>query len=286
MLFYSLLNSVLPGHLGTRLRFYKKLGYPLSLRNPQTFNEKVHWRKTFDRNPLFSICADKLKARDYVKGKIGEQFLIPLLYSGESITAAQLAALSGEFVVKANHNSGPVHLVDKHQPTDFEGIAKNIRQQLKRPYAVKSGEWWYQHIPRRVIVEKLLRSESGQRAMDYKFFVFKSGDHAEYVLQISYGDTDRQTITFYDEEQNVLPFKIHKDNDFRPFHRPENYPHMVELAKHLAADFDFCRVDLYNIDGQIYFGELTFAPSSGTAAYDPIEFDLWKGKKWRLPSKT
>ncbi len=284
MILYDFLNRVLPGHLGTRLRFYKKLGYPLSLSAPRTFNEKVHWRKLYDRNPLFPICADKLRAREFVRERIGEEYLIPLLYSGESITAEQLRALEGEFVVKANHNSGPVHMVVAGKAVDFEAIAGNIQKQLQKPYAVKNGEWWYQPIPRRVLVERLLRGEQQQWAEDYKFFVFNSGGRTEVVLQMTYDRETEATITFYDEDLEILPFEIHVKNEYRPFVKPKNYQLMVELAKRVAAGFDFCRVDLYNVDGAIYFGEMTFAPSGGTAPFKPQSYDSWMGEKWTLPN--
>ncbi|MBW3141222.1 hypothetical protein KUV56_17130 [Ferrimonas balearica] len=285
MILYDFLNRILPGHLGTKLRFYKKLSYPLSLSDPKTFNEKVHWRKIYDRNPLFTLCADKLLARDYVKEKIGEEYLIPLLHSGEHIDAETLKGLDGEFVVKANHNSGPVHMVQANQPVDFDAIAANINKQLQKPYAVKNGEWWYKPIPRRVLVERLLRGEQGQWAEDYKFFVFNRNGESEVVLQMTYGREKGATITFYDEQLEILPFEIHVKNDYVPFVKPKNFDKMVELAKKLAEDFDFCRVDFYNVDGAIYFGEMTFAPSGGTAPFKPQEFDRWMGDKWQLPKR-
>jgi hypothetical protein len=286
MVLYHFLNSIFPGHLGTRLRFYKKLGYPLSLSNPKTFCEKVHWRKAYDRNPLFTLCADKLKARDYVREKIGEQYLIPLLYAGETIDADQLRALEGEFVVKPNHRSGGVYIVETTKPVDFDAIVSSIRKLLKKPYAVKNGEWWYEAIPRRVMVERFLRGSQGQWAEDYKFYVFNSSDHSEIVLQVEYGknsNSPRYSVTWYDENLEVLPFETAHKSEFRPFVRPKNYEKMLELAKKLSCDFDFCRVDFYNVDGNIYFGELTFAPGNGVVLFKPQEFDLWLGEKWAFP---
>ncbi|MBY6096266.1 ATP-grasp fold amidoligase family protein [Ferrimonas balearica] len=286
MFFYHLLNRMAPGQFwGTKLRFYRKMSYPLSLHNPKTFNEKINWRKAYDRNPLFPICADKLRVRDYVKDKIGEEHLIPLLYSGEQIDVDTLKGLEGEFVVKANHNSGRVHMVLADKPADLEAIAANINKQLQRPYSTKTGEWWYAQIPPRALIEKMLRSESGEWAEDYKFFVFNRNGEKEVILQMTYGKEKDMNVVFYDEALEPLPFKIHFNCDYRPFNKPKNYEKMVELAKTLAGDLDFCRVDLYNVDGAIYFGEMTFAPTNGLAPFDPLKYDRWMGDKWQLPNR-
>nr|WP_246814564.1 ATP-grasp fold amidoligase family protein [Ferrimonas balearica] len=283
-MFYHLLNRLLPGSIGTRIRFYKKLSYPLSLKNPKTYNEKIHWRKEYDKNPLFQVCADKLLVRDYVKEKIGEEHLIPLLYSGDNVNPDTLHSLPDGYVVKANHNSGPVFIVDNKEESDLDEICFKVNRQLKRPYATKNGEWWYKGIPRKVIVEKLLKDSSGNLPDDYKFCVFNRNGEYEVVLLMAYDRHSNLSFTFYDENLEPVPSQVKDNFVLRPFKKPKNFELMVELAKKLAEDFDFCRVDLYNVDGEIYFGELTFAPAGGTEAY-PYEFDRWMGDKWQLPKR-
>ncbi len=248
-------------------------------KEPQTFNEKIQFRKIYDNNSLYSICADKYRVREYVKEKIGEEYLIPLLLVTDRLTEEQWDKLPNQFVAKANHNSGPVQIVKDKNKVDRKKIIKELNNQLKLDYGILSMEKYYSDIPRKVIVEKFLKDN----IEDYKFFCF---DGKMKYCQLIKNRNIEETIDFYDkdwEKQVFTGLTSHKRSD-KIDKSPFGYKKMIELVEKLSKDFDFARIDLYNIEGKIYFGEITFCPASGLGTFIPEEWnykigDLWKQKK-------
>lgn len=275
-------NSAKEKYIQKQLK--KSVGYDIDFsKQPETFNEKIQFRKIYDNNILYSICSDKYRVREYVKEKIGEEYLIPLLLVTDELTEEQWNKLPNQFVAKANHNSGPVQIVKDKSKVNKREIIKELKYQLKLDYGILSMEKYYSDIPRKIIVEKFLNDTSEKELKDYKFFCFDG--KIKYCQLIKNRSTD-ETIDFYDInwiKQDFTGLSVQKISPtFEK--KPINYEKMLEIVKKLAEGFDFVRVDLYNIDGKIYFGELTFCPASGYGKFIPEKWnyiisEFWKQKK-------
>ncbi len=270
--------------LQEKLLFFGRVGYWPNFKNPRTLNEKVNWRKLYSNNPLFVTCSDKLAVRDYVAAQVGEKYLIPVLYSGKSITVQQIQQLGDNIVVKTNHDCGSVFLIEKNTPELAAQVCAKVSASLRRDFGRLSNQWWYSEIPPRVYVEKRLEGISGGLPLDFKFSLFRgeTPDAAPRgILKIDY---DRKQATrartFFGLDRKFVP-GIHRNEEQRPFPEVENYEEMLSIATRLAADFDYVRVDLYNVDGRIYFGELTFSQTGGRSGFTR-EADLKLGSWWPL----
>lgn len=264
-------------------QFKKYLGYEIDFnKEPETFTQKIQFRKLYDNNPLYSICADKYRVREYVKEKIGEEYLVPLYLVTDKLTEEQWDKLPNSFVAKANHNSGPVQIVRDKNKVNKKEIIRELNNQLKLDFGVLSMEKYYSDIPRKIIVEKFLENNGEKDLRDYKFFCFNG--KVKYC-QLIKNRTIEETIDFYDKNWKLQEF-IGLLNPINPIekhsttvnNKPKNYSLMLELAEKLARDFDFVRVDFYNIDGKIYFGELTFCPASGIGTFIPEEWNYKFGQ--------
>lgn len=266
--------------------FIKELGYVPDFVNPVTFNEKIHHRKLYGGSDLMRQCADKAAVREFVRQRIGEQFLIPLvgegLYSTPSVQ--QLKALGNNVVVKATHDSGSVFIIRDTHNAPYETIEKKLKKCLKRDWGKHSLESWYSGIPPQLIAERLMLTSSGNLPEDYKFHVFERPDAPAFViLQVDFDRATNHTRAFYGEALEQLPLEIKypsKTVDIR--NQLRNAPEMFALARKLGEGFGYSRVDLYNIDGDIRFGEMTFGHGSGLEKFEPLSGDRQWGEHWQV----
>lgn len=278
--FFNKLIVFLPRKLQIQLKGLWNLGYWLRLDKPITFNEKINKRKLDKINELFVICSDKAKCRDYVKNIIGEKYLIPILYIGKDITVEKLGSFGANIVVKSTHGSGNVFII-RDESDSLSLICKSVLESLSEDYGKKTFEHWYSKIEPMIIVEKLLIKTDGNLPEDYKFHIFNNKGNVKVILQVDYDRFIEHTRTFYDEDLNILDLSIKYPNKKIPLIKPDNYENMLYIAKQLSKDFDYVRVDLYNLEGQIYFGELTFAHGSGFEKFDCKKNDYLLGGYWQ-----
>ncbi|PSV07057.1 ATP-grasp fold amidoligase family protein [Photobacterium kishitanii] len=281
-------KSKLARDLRFKFSFIRKTGYIPSFTNPKTFNEKINYRKNNYKHELFSVCSDKIKSKEYVAEKLSEDYIIENYYVGDNITTEKLKELlteKGDLLLKANHNSGPVYLITTDATDDeIKRKVDDVNNQLTQDYGKRLNEPWYSEIKPRVLVEKRLLPQEGETDIrDYKFHIFKQNDGSfKIVLQVDFERNDNYTRSFFDEDLNWLPF--HSDIAaciHTSIEKPKNYDEMLAAAKILAEPFSYVRVDFYNVDGAIYFGELTFAHGSGRAAFCHKVYDLWLGRLWQ-----
>lgn len=257
-------------------QFYRNLGYKLNLDNPQTLNEKLQWFKVHVRDPRITICADKYAVRNYVTEKIGEQYLVPLYGVYDSIKEIDIAQLPEQFVLKPNHESGRVIICRDKKLIDWVKTADTLDTWLHENYYYEWGEWGYKNIEPKIICQKLLTAN----IVDYKFFCFNGRPEMANIIG------NRQKDGTYDEIFTDLDFGLiavgehHENENFQEIlKKPEQWKEMAQIAHMLSEDFPFVRVDLYDVDGSIYFGELTFTPANGM---DPSLPDGWDLKLGRL----
>lgn len=252
-------------------RFKKSLGYDINFdKEPETFNQKIQFRKLYDNNPLYSICADKYRVREYVKEKIGEEYLVPLYLVTDKLTEEQWEKLPNSFVAKANHNSGPVQIVRDKSKVNKKEIIRELNNQVKLDYGILSMEKFYSDIPRKIIVEQYLKDN----IEDYKFHTFRREVYLERITREGLG-----SIYLVDNWKN-MKLSIGYQVDHQTYTKPKNFEKMLEIVKKLSQDFNYLRVDLYNVAGKIYVGELTFCESSGFGRFTDREWDYKFGQYW------
>jgi hypothetical protein len=236
----------------------------------------VFWNRRHD--PIYTRLSDKYAARDYVAGEVGEQYLVKLLWHGKNPRAIPFDALPTEYVIKTNHASSQVIIV-KGNP-DKEKIISTLAEWLQINYFWGGGEYQYYYINPEVLIEQYLRNQDGGELLDYRFWCFNG---IPEVIQV---DSHAHDINpFFDTEWNLLDL-YYRDVAVRPaLAKPKNLEEMMFVASKLSERFDFVRVDLYNVDGRIYFGEFTFTPA-GSLKLRPAAWDSKLGQKWVISSKN
>jgi hypothetical protein len=277
----------LTGYPQLKKDFKEKTGYELDLRDPKSFNQKVNWKKIHDRNPVLPIVADKYRVREYLRYTLGieeaEKILVPLLYVTDNPETIPFDDLPEEYIIKANHGSGTNIIVERGKPIDRQQIIAQCNEWLNKPYALYKHEWAYQSIKRKIIIEKLLRDEDGHIPKDYKFHIMNGKCQLIVVFSGRFIDVN---ISYYDRAWNFLDIGFGSPPKRGSFvQRPDNLDDMIKLAEFLGSPFDYIRVDLYSINGRIYFGELTNYPLSGLLVFDPRSFDFELGSKWQITPK-
>lgn len=287
ILIYIYNNSAVVRRLWFWLMFVRNNNYIPNFNNPRTYNEKINYRKNNPKNDLFSMCSDKIAAKIYVAEQIGSKYIIPNYFVGESITPRKIKEIiadKGDCLLKANHNSGPVKLLTTASTdVEIEDACQCVNKQLKKDFGKLQNEQWYSHIKPKVLVEERLYPEIGDTDLkDYKFHMFKQNDGSfKYILEVHFDQLSNHTISYFDENLNWLPITVELPNIKTSIVKPDNFEEMVDKAKILAKPFTHVRVDFYNINDRIYFGELTFAKTSGGAVFLNKMYDLWMGNLWQ-----
>ena len=267
------------------LLYYRlRVGRRLNKKNPTTLNEKLQWMKFNYRFPLQSIVSDKLLVRDYVADKIGEEYLIPLIGTWEKYDDIDFEKLPNKFVLKCNHDSGGLVVCTDKSKLNHREARNKIEKSLKSNFFYIGREYQYRNIKPRIICEQFI-SDNGKVPMDYKIYCFNGKPDVILVCKDRFSaNTHRASYLYFDQEWRFQPLNKGDENLTEvDVPKPKNLDRMIEIAKELSKDFLFARIDLYNIDGKIYFGEITLSPNSG---FDPdikYETDLMLGEKLKIP---
>ncbi len=264
----------------TKNKFEYYMGYKLNLKCPKTFNEKLQWVKLFYYNELYEKCSDKVEVRDYVKEKHLENILTKLYGVYNSLDEINFDELPQKFMIKTTHSSGGGYVVKDKNEIDFDKMSQIINQSLATNLYPENYEWQYKNLKPRIMVEELIETDKPD-LIDYKFFCFNG--KVKYIY-VSIGTTtiDEFAIDFYDENWNYLNVKREHHKNFGKIEKPEKFEEMKKVVEKLSEDFTHVRVDLYNENDRIYFGELTFTTGSGYGKFEPESFDTELGKYFDL----
>lgn len=243
----------------------------LNLNKPQYFGEKIQWLKVYGNLEKYTNYVDKYKVRNYVEKSIGPNYLIPLLGVYENANDIDYSALPDKFVLKINNGSGYNLIVNDKNKIDIKKTNKLLNKWLKEDYYKIKKEPQYKNVERKIICEKYISDSNGQ-LMDYKFFCFNG--KIEFI-EVDFNRFDNHTMNFYDVNWKLLDLKKgNYSNYLGEVNKPKNFLKMIDIVNKLSKQFLFVRVDLYNVDGKIYFGELTFTPAGGVTPFKPLEKDL------------
>ena len=268
-----------------KIRFKRCLNKELDLENPKTFNEKLQWLKLYDRNPKYTEMVDKYSVKEYITKLIGKEYVIPTLGIYNTFEEIDFEKLPNQFVLKCTHDSGSTIICRDKSEFDYKAAKKKIGKALKRNFFYSGREWPYKNIKPRIIVEKYMESKDGKGLLDYKFMCFNGKVKCSFVC-LDRNNKNGLKVDFYDLEWNKLPFERHYPNSKIIVPKPKNYNLMLKLAEELSREIPFVRVDFYEIDEKIYFGELTFYPGSGYEEFTPEKYDEVIGDMLVLPRKS
>lgn len=260
-------------YLKTKFKAY--FGENLNLNYPTTFNEKLQWLKLNDRKQEHVIMADKFRVRDYIKNKIGDKYLIPLIGTWSNPSEIDFNILPNQFVLKCNHNSGKGMFICKDKSKlsekDIRKIKKDLAKGLKQNYYMVGREWPYKNIPRLIICEKFMEDVAMKELRDYKFFCFNG---VVKCFKVDFNRFIKHRANYYNVDGTLLDCgeAICPPDYNEQLELPKNLKLMINLAEILSKSEKFLRVDFYEVNGEVYFGELTFYPASG--------FGEFIDKKW------
>lgn len=280
---YRKMLNWLPDKIFLKAAFRARFGRKLDLNNPKTFNEKLQWLKLYDRKPEYTKMVDKYLVRDYVKEKIGEEYLIPLLGVWENPEKINFDELPMQFVLKCNHNSGLGMCICKDKNSlDINKVKAELKKGIDQNYYLTGREWPYKDVPRRIIAEKYMVDESGYELKDYKFYCF-DGKVKLVMINSDRMSLEKTKANYFDENYQPLDFVWGYENAEIPPQKPEKFEEMKYLAEKLSKNISHVRIDFYQTPSGIYFGEITFFDGCGFDAIEPIEWDYKIGSWLKLP---
>lgn len=272
----------LPDKIYLKLMYHVLMDRKLDLKNPRTFNEKLQWLKLYNRNPLYTTMVDKYEVKSYVSSIIGSEYIIKTLGIYEDFDDIDFSKLPDRFVIKCTHDSGGVVICKDKSKFDISKARKKINECLKSNFYFMGREWPYKNVKPRIIIEEFLDNHDNNDLNDYKFMCFNGKFKCSFVCTERRSD-DGLKVTFFDKNWNVMPFERHYSKSKKKIEKPKNYNKMIELSEKLAKKMPFVRIDFYEVEGKIYFGEITFFPGNGTEEFTPEKYDYVLGSWIRLP---
>lgn len=261
LIYYVVNNTPLKYYLSDKaylcIQYRCLCGKPMNWVNPITFNEKLQWLKVHDHNYEYVKMVDKYEAKKYVASIIGEEYIIPTLAVWEHVDDIDWESLPNQFVLKCTHDSGGIVVCRDKSNFDRDAAIKKLKDSIKVKFYYSTREWPYKHVKPRVIAEKYMEDSSGELT-DYKYFCFDGVPKAIFIASDRLDPIEETKFDFFDMNFNHLDFRGGHPNATKPIVKPKGFEHMKELASKLSQNIPHVRVDFYEIDGRVYFGELTF----------------------------
>ena len=258
--------------------------YPLNIEHPSTYCEKLQWLKLHDRKPIYTTMVDKVESKKYVSSIIGEEYIIPTIAVWENIQEIDWDILPNSFVMKCSHDSGGIVICRDKSKLDKKKAIQTMRKGLKRHYYWQNREWPYKNVKPRIIVEEYMEDKKTGELRDYKFFCFDGVVKALFVASERQKEGEETKFDFFDEKYNHLPIiNGHPNASIIP-EKPSCFQNMIDLASKLSKGIPHLRVDFYEMNGMVYFGELTFFHWSGMMPFEPVDWDYEFGKWIHLPN--
>ena len=264
-----------------------ELGIKPDLNHPTKFSEKIQWLKLHDHNPLYTTLVDKLAVKEFVRERLGDEYVIPVIAEWDNPEQIKWAKLPNQFVLKTNHDGGGNGIVICKEKSKFS-IAKAMQElyhSFNRSLYMVGREWPYKNVEKRVFAETFVNDSNGE-LRDYKFFCFNG---KVKCFKIDYNRQIYHQANYYDPQCHLLRYgeAVCPPNFEADIYIPDNIQKMIELAERLAKDIPFVRVDFYNVEGRIYFGEITFYPASGMSKWvGEVDVDSLWGEWLHLPARN
>ena len=262
-----------------KLLYKYEMGKKLELKNPTSFNEKLQWLKLHDHNSRYSSLVDKIEAKRIVGSIIGEEYIVPLVGTWDTAEEIEFDKLPQQVVLKCNHDQGSVMVIDDISKLDRDYAKKMLNKRLRHSPYYGTREWPYKSIKPKILAEKYL----GKSIIDYKFYCFNGEPLFLYCAQGLTSDHSLK-IDFFDMDWNLMPFYRTDYHRLGMIEKPSQFELMKDIAGKLSKDTFFVRIDLFEVDGHVYFSEFTLCPASGFMPFVPSEYDEIVGSWLKLPS--
>lgn len=258
-----------------KMQFKENMGYNLDLENPVTYDEKLNWIKLYNKNSLYTTLVDKYEVKKYIGDLLGSEYIIPTLGIYEEFDDIDFSKLPNQFVIKCTHDSGGLVIVKDKNCLDIAKARKKISKSLKTNYFYRAREWPYKNVKPRILVEQYMEDSSTGELRDYKFYCFNGIVKALLLATNRQSSSEPLCFDYFDENFNHLELTNHYHPNAGTIpEKPINFEKMVDLAKLLSKGFPHVRVDFYEVNGSIYFGEMTFYDQAGYLKIHPDDWQL------------
>ena len=280
--------SIIPDKMYLRFKYYVIVGQSIDIEKPISFSEKLQWLKIHDKRPIYTKLVDKYAVKDYVSELIGHEFVIPTYGVWDKFENITFEDLPDQFVLKTTHGGGNfgVYICKDKNQLDIRLLKKKMEGAIKQKAYLRNKEWPYKGVKPRFIAEKYLDDATSTDLIDYKFYCFNG--NPKYCQVIRDRNT-KETIDFYNmkwEIQDFVGLNPYATNGQLPVPPPINLELMRNICIKLSKNIPFVRVDLYEVNGSVYFGELTFYPASGFGQFYPHEYNTILGNMITLPNEA
>ena len=272
--------------LAIRIQYRIIMGSSLNLDNPKTFNEKLQWLKLYDRNPLYTTLVDKYAVKEWVAQRIGEEHVTKTLAVWEKAKDIDITDLPDKFVLKTNHDSGSVVICRDKSAFDLDSAKKKLAKSMRHNFFYVGREWPYKNVKPCIFAEEYLEDAATGELPDYKYFSFNGKAKAMFIATERMVQNSETKFDFYNMDFQHLPFTNGHPNSEHEIKRPDTFDTMREFAERLSKDIPQVRVDFYETQEGLYFGEMTFSHWSGFVPFDPPEWDDIFGSWIVLPETT
>ncbi|EKS6394321.1 glycosyltransferase [Enterobacter hormaechei] len=277
------IKKITPNIIHLIYRYYYHHKRIPNLLRPKLFNEKVALRMLKPKK-IYSVMADKIAVREYVKERIGEKYLIPMLWTSENLTRVDWDSLPNSFVLKANHASGTNLIVHSKNTHNFDSVQQLTNSWLSTDFSKINFEKHYKHIKPMLLAEQLLKSEDGRIPFDYKVHCFNSVNDTKFFIQVDYDRFESEGTAhsrdFFDHEWNFVPFTLDYKNSTCPASRPNNLDKLLSLSKKLSEGLAYARIDWYIINDEPLFGEITLTHGCAGEKFTPEKYNKMWGELW------
>ena len=283
MKLFRKLSRLIPDRIYLQIVYFKHFRRFINFNNPKTFNEKIQWLKLNYRNEEYTKLVDKYRVKQYITKLIGEEYVIPTLGVWINVDDIDFKSLPEKFVLKCNNDSGGIVICKNKKDFDEAKAKSFLKERLKNNGYWYGREWPYKNVKPCIIAEKYMEDSISKDIKDYKFFCFNGS------MEFFDIDIDRfieHRANYYDRNGNFLPFgKTYCPPDYtKKIEMPKNLDKMIELAETISHNTVLSRIDFYEIDGQVYFGEITFYPGSGFSPFTDEKWDYKLGDMIDLPN--
>lgn len=273
------LLRILPDEMYLKLKYRYKMKKNLNLKNPKSYNEKLQWLKLYDRKDIYTNLVDKYEVKDIIGKIIGEEYIVPTLGIWEKFEDIEFDKLPEKFVLKCTHDSGGICICRSLSEFNIDQAKKKITSSLKHNFYWSGREWPYKNVEPRIIAEPFIEDIELKELRDYKFFVFNG------VVKLLFVATDRNEqnketcFDFYDDNFEHIELKNGHPCADKHIKKPYHFKLMKQIAEKIAVELKLkqVRIDLYEANGKVYFGEVTLFHHSGFAAFEPVEWDMTMG---------
>ena len=276
---------LVPDAVFLRCQYRYFLGERLNLKSPTSFNEKLQWLKLYDRKPEYIRWVDKYAVKEYIHEQLGDEYVVPVFGVWDSFDQIPWDSLPDRFVLKCTHDSAGLVICTDKANFDKETARKKLEFCLKRNYFYTGREWPYKNLKPRILAEQYLEDKTVHELRDYKFFTFNGIPKVMHLVTNRQNTQEETYGDFFDMEYNHLDLTMGHNNAPVCPEKPKNFQLMQEFAEKLAKGTTHLRVDFYEVDGKLLFGELTFFQDSGYTETKPPVWNEILGSWIQLPEK-